>query len=91
VHIRDIRCSPSGSLHLGIDSFAGESSIEVYKIKARDMALEKELALGQLYFDALKMAAGGEGVSVTVLLGTDDASGCTSSTSGMLRVALERV
>lgn len=52
------------------------------------MAFEKELALGKLELDTLKMAAGGERVAMAVLLGTHDASGCAGGAPWVFRVAL---
>jgi hypothetical protein len=54
------------------------------------MAFEKGVALGELVFEILGVAARSEGLTMSVLLMTRSSGSCTGGTSWVFRVALYR-
>lgn len=77
-----------GRHHRHLDALSSTDLIELVEVKARNMALEKGLALGDLVLDALSVAAGGECLAVAVFLVAWGARCGACSTAGMFRVAL---
>lgn len=84
----EMEVAGEGSAVVDVDALAGADVVEVIEVEARDVLLEEGGALDDLALDALGVAAGGEGLAVSVLLVALDAGGRAGRALGMLGVAL---
>ncbi len=73
-----------------VNALTGEDVVEVIEVKCGVVPLEERFALEELALDALGVATGCEGLTVTIFLVARGAGGCASGEAGMLGVALGR-
>lgn len=73
---------------IDLDALAVANLVERLEGEAGVVPLEEGVALEELAFDTLCMAAGSEGLPVAVLLVADGAGSGTGGAARMLRVAL---